>query len=152
MGLEHIDHALGIALKLGVLGVVIRLLLKATDWVDAKAQEALGWAQAKTNEISLLSKTQVDDMLWETVKKLSHITFKTVKEAFKQDLADGKIDKEVYRQRLHEDLHRNFKLVVSEDKKKVFEAAYGDVRAVVDAVIPGVVKEAKDEARTLGNS
>lgn len=152
MSVENIDAFLKIVIQLGLLGVVMNLISKAADWLGAKAQEGLTVAQAKTNEISFFSKTKVDDLMWETVKKLSHITFKTVKEALKQDLADGKIDKEVYRQRLHEDLKRNFELVVSEDKKALFKQAYGDVAAVLDKLIPGVVAEAKQETQSLGNS
>lgn len=145
--LVYVNLILAIVVKVGGTGFILAALWKALDWVDGKVQYALEEGKKKANEFKLLQQTTIDDNLWEELKALSYSTFKTLKESLEKMLEDGTITQEEFRERLHADVKANFKKSVSISRQKIFNNAYEDLDATIDVLLPGVVKEAKAEAR-----
>lgn len=151
MDLELVNKVVAFLAGVGVLGSALVLLLKGVDFASAWVTAKVSQLMVQTNQNAILSQTLVDDLLWETVVDMSNVTFKTVKETLKRDLEDGKIDKEEYVKMLHEDLWSNFTLLVSENKKKILETAFQDLKAAVLGITPAVVESQKSGASNPGN-
>lgn len=145
--LVYLNIVLGIAVKLAGTGFILSALWKAVDWIDGKVQYALEEGKKKANQFKLLQQTEIDDHLWEELKALSFSTFKTLKGSLEKMLEDGQITQEEFRTKLHADVKANFKKSVSTSRQKIFKEAYEDLDAVIDVLLPGVVKEAKAESR-----
>lgn len=143
----YLNLALGFAVKFGLLGYVTVALWKFLDWMDGKIQHGLEEGKAKANEFRFLQHMKVDDLLFDTLKGLSFTTFKTIKGVLQAQLDEGKISPTEFRNKLHADVKENFKKAVSKAKQEVFATAYEDIDAVIDVMLPGVIKEAKAEAR-----
>ena len=145
--LVYVNLVLAVVVNFGGASFLLAALWKALDWLNSKIQYALEEAKKKTNEFSLMQQTEIDDHLWEELKYLSFSTFKTLKGSLEEMLTDGKITREEFRDKLHADVKANFKKTVSTRRQEIFRLAYKDIDATIDVLLPGVIKEAKDEAR-----
>lgn len=145
--LVYVNVALSLIAQLGGLTFLLAIMYKGLDWMDGHVQAALERGKQKANQFKYLQHTQVDDMMFDILKKLSFTTFKTLKGSLQAMLADGKISKSEFREQLHADVKANFKVAVSKGKKQLLETAYDDIDAVIDVMLPGVIKHVKDEAR-----
>ena len=143
----YVNAFLTLAIKLGALGIVLGALWKALDWVQHKVDVALADAKEKTNQVSLFSKIQIDDLFFDTITTLSDATFQGLKKTLQAALEDGTITPEEYKIKLHDDVKERWKEGVSTAKKELLETAFGDIEKAIDAVLPAVVKKAKDAAR-----
>lgn len=145
--LVYVNVGIGLIAKLGGLTFLLALLYKGLDWVDGRVQYGLEEGKKKVNELKFLDQTQVDDMLFDTLKDLSFSTFKTLKGTLQKMLEDGEITQDEFREKLHADVKANFKTAVSKGKKELLAAAFDDIDAVIDVMLPGVIRTAKNETK-----